>query len=79
MSTITVEVVDEQVDSIIRQELSWHLKIFEEDLAAREDGSGMAIFDTDRKKDIKAIKKHIKAFKLTLDYFGGKTDEQDVT
>jgi hypothetical protein len=73
MNTITVEIVDEQVDSLVRQQLGWHLKIFEEDLAARKDGGGMAIFDIDREKDIKALKKHVKAFTLALKYFGGET------
>ena len=52
MSKITFDLEDEQVDSIIVQQLAWHRDVFVEDIAACEKGEGMAIFDTNRKKDL---------------------------
>lgn len=70
MSKITFDLEDEQVDSIIVQQLAWHRDVFVQDIAACEKGEGMAIFDTNRKKDLKQLKKHLKAFNLVLSYYG---------
>lgn len=70
MNTITVEIVDEQVDSLVKQQLAWHRDMFIQDIAACEKNEGTAIFDTDRKKDLKQLKKHLKAFNLVLKYYG---------
>ncbi len=34
------------------------------------NGTGMAIFDTNKKKDIAEIQRHIDAFKTVLKYYG---------
>jgi hypothetical protein len=70
MSTMTFELADEQVDGIVVSQLAWHRDMFIQDIAACEKNEGMAIFDTDRKKDLKQLKKHLKAFNLVLKYYG---------
>lgn len=61
----------ELADIIVSKNLSYLLDTLETDLDCRENGHGMAIFDTDKKKDIKILKKHIKAMKLILKYYTG--------
>jgi hypothetical protein len=61
----------ELADIIATKNLSYLLDTLETDLACREAGNGMAIFDTDKDKDIKLLKKHIKAMKLILKYYTG--------
>ena len=47
------------------------LETLEYDYESRKQGTGMSIFDTDKDKDIKLLKKHIKAMKLILKYYVG--------
>ena len=68
---IEVEVDWELSDIIVAKNLSDLLDTLETDLNSRERDIGMAIFDTDKKKDIKILKKHIKAMKLILKYYNG--------
>jgi len=42
----------------------------EEDLEKRKNGTGMAIFHENKKKDIAEIKRYIDAFKTVLKYYG---------
>ena len=63
---ITIEVNDEQLNDLVVADLQQSLQAFRQDL---EDGCG-GIWSHDQKEDRKIIKKHIKAFKLILDYYG---------
>jgi hypothetical protein len=67
MKTFTL--TDEQVTEIFRQELSSTLEGLLQDYDNRENGSGFAIFDLDRMKDLEEIQQHIDAFKLVLSYY----------
>ena len=66
--TITVEF--EQIQSIIKHELTWDLEQMKKDLKARKKGECMAIWDHDQDKDVALIKEHIEALKLVLKYYG---------
>ena len=68
---ITFEMEDEQVDSIIVQELRRIIDSFENDLEVRSEGNGLAIFDNDPVKDVLYIQEYIAAFKLILEYYCG--------
>jgi hypothetical protein len=68
---IEVEVDWELSDIIVAKNLKELLDVLEHDLDCRKRDVGMAIFDTDKDKDIKLLKKHIKAMKLILKYYVG--------
>jgi hypothetical protein len=71
MSKIMIQMEDEQVDSIVVQEMKNCIKGFERDLELRTDGKGLAIFDNDPVVDVMYIQKYIDAFRLVVDYYGG--------
>lgn len=66
---ITVKLDWDTVDGIIVDQLESALETLKVDYENRKSDSGMAIFDIDKKTDIKLIKKHIKAIKLILSYY----------
>ena len=68
---IEVDIDWELADSIVSKNLSDLLDTLEQDYASRKQGTGMSIFDTDKDKDLKLLKKHIKAMKLILRYYAG--------
>ena len=61
----------DEADRITVNSLKDLLGILENDLELRKAGTGMSIFDTDKDKDVKLLKKHIKAFKTILRYYAG--------
>ena len=61
----------DEADRITVNSLKDLLGILENDLELRKAGTGMAIFDADKDKDVKLLKKHIKAFKTVLKYYAG--------
>ena len=61
-----IEVCDEQLNELVIADLKQSLQGLRQDL---EEGRG-GIWSRDPKEDRKIIKKHIKAFKLILDYYG---------
>ena len=65
----------DQVDAIIIKELTTVLQGLKNDRKKRKNDEGMAIFDNDKKKDLKIMKEHIKALKLILSYYGVDDDE----
>ena len=69
-----VDLTEQQIDSILQQELDWAITALKQDLRFRQEGNGMAIYDHDPKKDCERIKEMIDAMKLTLTYYtpGGK-------
>ena len=68
---IEVDVDWELSDRIVSKNLKELLDTLEQDFEKRKKGTGMSIFDTDKDKDLKLLKKHIKAMKLILKYYGG--------
>jgi len=68
---IEVDVDWELSDIIVSKNLKGLLETLEDDYERRKQGTGMSIFDTDKDKDLKLLKKHIKAVKLILKYYVG--------
>ena len=67
---ITVELDWDTIDKITISSMKGLVESLEDDLDKRKAGTGMAIFDTNEKKDIAEIKRHIDAFKTVLKYYG---------
>lgn len=67
---ITIEVCDEQIESIIVKELSQQLNFVKDDL--EKDRIGMFSFDRD--ENAKQLKKLAKALERVLDWYGGNDD-----
>ena len=63
-----IEVNDEQLTDLVIADLHQSLQCLRQDL---EEGRG-GIWSFDPKEDRKIIKKHIKALKLIIDYYGGE-------
>ena len=71
MSKHTFELDADQADSIVVQSLQTLLECLQSDLNRVKEAERGMIFDLDREKDIKEIKKHIKSFKCVLRYYEG--------
>jgi hypothetical protein len=67
---VKIDIDIDQVDKIVCQQLEFLLKSLDDDLERRKEGTGMSIFDTDLDTDVQIMKKHIKAFKTVLKYYG---------
>ena len=61
-----IEVCDEQLTELVVADLKSSLAGLREELKSKQAN----FFSLDPKEDRKIIKKHIKAFKLILDYYG---------
>ena len=68
---IEVDIDYDEVDKITVNSLQELRKLLENDLELRKKGTGMAIFDTDKDKDVKLLKKQIKAFETVIKYYAG--------
>lgn len=66
----SVELSQETLNNIVCKTLKETLDLFKEDLIRVKEGKFVAIFSTDNEEDIKLIKKHIKAIKLLLRWYG---------
>ena len=68
----TFEITQDQLDSIVIAALMDARDTFNEYLKQYEDGKEwVAVFETDKEKDIKLLKKHAKACNRLLYWFGG--------
>ena len=67
---IIVELDWDTIDKVSTCAMKSILESLEYDLENRKAGTGMAIFDTNKKKDVAEIKRHIDAFKTVLKYYG---------
>lgn len=67
---LKVEIDYEAADAIVLASLKDVLETLEKDLANRTPGS-LGIFERDYEEDVKILKKHIKAFKRVMKYYGG--------
>jgi hypothetical protein len=70
-NTVTVEIDMDSADRITVQNLNNLLECLENDYELRKEDRGMAIFESDKDKDLKILKKHIKSFKTVLKYYVG--------
>lgn len=66
----TIEIEHEQVDAIVKQDLSELLGFLRNDLERVLENKRGYIFEADWKMDAKEIKKHIKSFERVLRYYG---------
>lgn len=69
-NTITVDIDYDEADKIVVANLNSMLECLENDYELRKEDRGMSIFEKDKDKDLKIIKKHIKSFKTVLKYYG---------
>jgi hypothetical protein len=67
---ITVELDWDTMDKITTCSMKSVAENLGYDLEKRKAGTGMAIFDKNKKKDIAEIQRHIDAFKTVLKYYG---------
>jgi hypothetical protein len=74
MQKVTVELDWDAVDDIVRKGLRSLRNNLKDDLKKRKNGTGMAIFESDKTADIALIKEHIEAFNLILCYYGEKDE-----
>ena len=70
MSKYTFEMDYDQVDSIVIQSLSSMRDCLKCDLEKVKAADRGQIFDCDKDKDLKEIKKYIKSFDRVLRYYG---------
>ena len=70
MKKITIELDWETIDKVTTCSMKGLVESLEDDLEKRKAGTGMAIFDKNKKKDIAEIQRHIDAFKTVLKYYG---------
>jgi len=70
MTTVTIEVEQEQLNIIVKTDLGLMLDSLEKDLARVENNKKGSIFSLEYEEDRKEIKKHIKSFKRVLRYYG---------
>jgi hypothetical protein len=71
----TIQLPYGEVDAIIIKELTIVLRWLKNDREQRKNDEGCAIFDTDKKTDLKKLKEYIKAVELILEYYGVKSDD----
>ena len=65
-----VEVCIEDVNDIVRSDLTNSLDNLKDDLKRRKKGDSVAIFHMEKDEDIAELQKHIDAFNLVLRYYG---------
>mgnify|MGYP006271389655 FL=1 len=65
-----LELTDECVGDIVRQDLKVIYECMECDLNAISRRKNGYVFSTDKKEDMKEIKKFMSAIKIVLDYYG---------
>jgi hypothetical protein len=70
-SGMKIELTHDQIDEIFITELRDTLANFEKNLEAHLNGRGLCLFAADPADDATIIKKHIKACKRLLEYYGG--------
>lgn len=71
---ITIELDWDTIDKVTTCSMKSLVESLEVDLEKRKAGNGMAIFDTNKKKDIAEIQRHIDAFRTVLKYYGEGND-----
>jgi hypothetical protein len=74
---ITIELDWDTIDKIATSSMKSLVENLEVDLENRKKDKGIAVFDTNKKKDIAEIKRHIDAFKTVLKYYGEGNEESN--
>lgn len=73
-----IEIDSEELAKIVRQEMDWHISIFDRDIELAEAGDPyMATFHMDRATDIAALKKMRKACQLVRNYYSTYSEGND--
>lgn len=67
---IALELPTEFIDQVVGMELTKAHGSLTTDLKARKRGSGIALFDADRDRDVEIIQSHIQAFETVARYYG---------
>lgn len=67
---VEIDIHSEIADLLIAKNLQETITDLKQDLKRRKKGVGIGIFSTNQEEDIAEIKRHIKAFKICLNYFG---------
>ncbi len=67
-----IEIEADLLEEITAAEIKRMLASLQQDYKLRKSGKWMAIFDTDKTKDLAELKRHIEAFKLVGKYYGVK-------
>ena len=67
-----IEIEPDLLEEITAAEIKRMLASLQQDYKLRKSGKWMAIFDTDKAKDLAELKRHIEAFKLVGKYYGVK-------
>lgn len=66
---LKIEIDDEQLDEIVRQDIKHMLSVFEADIAkVKKDKKGF-VFHLDRKKDLAKLNEYRAAFEKVLEYY----------
>lgn len=68
--SMKVEIPNEVVDGIVRQDLLSMLAALRSDLQKHKAGKWCAVFSNNKKEDVKQIKTTITAFETVLGYYG---------
>ena len=61
--------INELISNIVKEEIKWHINTTEQYLKNYEEGKWVAFYTHDKEKDIKLLKKDLKAFKRVLSYY----------
>jgi hypothetical protein len=69
---VKIEIEAALLEEITAAEIKRMLASLQRDYKLRKEGKWMAIFDTDKTKDLAELKRHIEAFKLVGRYYGVK-------
>jgi len=64
------EIDSDCCEQIVRTDLKSMLDSLEKDYKDRQRDKGIAVFDTNKKRDLAMMKKHINAMKVVLRYYG---------
>ena len=75
---VTIELDWDTIDKITTSSMKSLVESLEDDLDKRKAGTGMAIFDKNKKKDIAEIQRHIDAFKTVLKYYGEENESKGI-
>ena len=72
---IEIDINDDTADLLIVENLKQTIAMMRQDLELRRNDEGIAIFSTEKERDIDEMIHHIMSFQTTLAYFGGDSNE----
>lgn len=72
---VEIDINDDTADLLITENLKQIIAMMQNDLERRRNDVGISIFSTEKERDIDEMVHHIQAFRTTLAYFGGDSNE----